>query len=347
MPYAAAYLLLMTFASGQLSSFNPAKIQAVNASPYNGVVVPIVSQYDSSRHALAEFQPDIRRFKQSSTKDIWPVVFLNRIIGCTKCPPQAPGEFRRIKGAEFSSDTGALSAFYQLFRMALKIARALHSPGIVVDPEPYNDETLGVRKIAQLRGDRPENIRKNLLAVGRQMANIAQQEYSNAVILFFYTTMDQLSTPRTNQNIAAFVALGLLRGSATNGGNLTVVSGGEAHGYCFSSLERLREVAAQRKAGMEKFTSEFPNLALAGTIALWNDPASRRDWMLRRQGQLAECGKAGDLHGPGFVPLLHYMLQAYPYVWIYAAGAADYRPYGREASVFNRIISSAIAGPVQ
>jgi hypothetical protein len=345
MPSAAlAYLLLMTFGSGQFSTFDAAKMQAVNASPYKGVVVPLVSQYDASNHTFAEFQPDLQRMKQTSTKDIWPMVSLNRIVGCTQCPPQASAKFRSINGIEFSSQTDALSSFNQDFRIALKIARSLHSPGIVIDPEPYNDEAMTVQKAARLRHDQPEDIRKNLMAVGAGMASIAQQEYPNAVILFFYTALSQLNKPSAAQNIAAFVTLGLLRASATNGGTLKVVSGGEDFGFCFSSLERLREITAQRKEEIGKFTSEFPNLSLGATIAPWNDPASRRDWMVRQQGQLAECGKAGNLHGPDFIPLLHYMLQTYPYVWVYAAGAADYRPFGQNAPIFNRIISSAVAG---
>jgi hypothetical protein len=336
-----AYLLMMTFLTGQLRTFDTSKIQAINASPYNGVSVPLVDAYDSSRLTYGQFEPDIRRIKQTAKKNIWPTIFLNRIIGCTDCPaPARQPAFTRIRGMDLDNSTGALSDFYDRFRLALKVARGLGAPGIIVDPEPYNDEALSVSRVAQLRNSQPTVIQESLEAVGVHLANIAAQYYPGATIWLLYTTLDKLGQPG-RQNVAAFVTLGLLQQSKVHGESLRIIDGGEDRGYCYSSMARLQEMTEERKKAFSPFIKRFRNLALAGTITLWNSPSKRRGWLLQRTGELGECGRA-NLQGADFVPYLHFLLVSYRFVWIYAATMSDYNPYSSQASTFNRIIESAL-----
>jgi hypothetical protein len=338
-----AYLLLMTFASGELRNFDLEKVRAVNASPYNGVAVPLTNGYDISQHTLKEFDSKLAEIKANTTKHVWPVVFLNRIVGCVKCPPlAAPSYFSRIRVMDISNTAGALDDLYGQFVLALRIARTLHSPGIVVDPEPYNDESISVQRVANRLGQNTAEVGEQLQEIGSHLADLACQEDPGAVIWFFYTGLDRINQSQLAVPPAAYVVLGMLRRARANHLRLTVVSGGEMWGYCFSSLERLRQVTHERKKVFGPFLARYPELMLGGTVALWNDPHSRRGWMLNREGQAAECGGADKLWGSDFVPLLKHLIHSYRYVWIYAAGAADYDPYGKKAPVFNSLIKAAV-----
>lgn len=342
---AAAYLLLLTFASGDLKHFGAAKLRALNASPYDGAAISVSGPYDSSHHSLDEFDPALVELRGGSHKQIWPMVFLNRIIGCVKCPRLASAAvFGRIKVMDVQDRAGALGDFYAQFGIALALAAALKAPGVVVDPEPYNDESITFERLSDRLGQDRERTAVQLEQIGAHMADMTAHVYPGAVIWFLYTGLDRMAGHKAATPPAAYIALGALRRAQGRSIPLKLVSGGELLGYCFSSLKRLKRVTDDRKISFAPLMAVYPQLALAGAITLWNDSSSRRGWLLNQSGQEAECGRAGDLNGRDFIPLLRYLLSSYPYVWIYAAGVADYNPYGSKAPIFNQLIDDARSG---
>jgi hypothetical protein len=74
------YLLLVSFGV-ELNTFDQAKIELINNSPYQGVAVPLVSHYDTRNPLLLDFTEAFKRFKDSCRMHVWPWVFFNRFIG--------------------------------------------------------------------------------------------------------------------------------------------------------------------------------------------------------------------------------------------------------------------------
>ena len=58
--------------------------------------------------------------------------------------------FNKIKGMDLWNETGALNDFFNIWKMSLKIAKELGSPGIFVDAEAYNN--YKIYDIAYLSG---------------------------------------------------------------------------------------------------------------------------------------------------------------------------------------------------
>ncbi|HVY54699.1 MAG TPA: hypothetical protein VHC46_02990, partial [Thermodesulfobacteriota bacterium] len=155
---AVPYLLLVTFYTGELRDFGRDKMDAIAASPYNGVAVALIGAYDTGKYTAGDFASSVKRMKEGKHKDVWPWVFFNRFIGSEEgarslSPKSGNAYFRAIKGMDIYDETGALGDFYGIWKIALETARELGSPGILVDPEAYNNyETYKVSFISDKTG---------------------------------------------------------------------------------------------------------------------------------------------------------------------------------------------------
>lgn len=343
------YLLLVTFYSPGIQDFGPNKVQSINRSPYNGVALQLVDGYSTSR-AVPELALTIARFKRACRKHVWPWIFFNRFVGAERGAKKVPKSNREywfsIKGMDLYDEAGALGHFYRIWRKALEVARELGSPGIVVDPEPYND--YGVYEVSYLakKLSRPTTVVKaRLKDIGRRLTDIADEVYPEATVWLLFSG---LGTPERNwlplqekeYRTVTYIVMGMLERAAERRSNLRFVSGGEVSlGYCFLSLQDLTAKMARRSENFASFSTMYPNLILGGTISPWRSVQVKRDWLLRDK-----CGQSSLKTIEDFGPLFEKLFESYGYVWIYAAGAAEFDPYDPvRATVYHEVLAQALA----
>lgn len=343
------YLLLVSFFSGRINNFDLKKIDAINKSPYDGVAVALIGAYDDSDYELKHFQRGARIINTYSKKKIWPWIFLNRIIGFDSKKGQShegcgsnKKYFERIKGIDIYNEFSALDDFYKIYKISLKIAKINKSPGVVVDPEAYNNyNAYNLNYISMKLGRSENSVIRGLKNIGGKLAVMADEIYPEAVIWFLFTG---LGNPRKSINplsereyrTISYIVIGMLEKIKKENLKLKVISGGMLSlGYCVESCKGLKERIIQRNNSFDNIIRKYNNLYLGGTIALWDNPDSKKGWM--RKGR---CGSSNIKSIKDFIPCLTYMSQSYNYVWIYAAGAAGYNPYDKKvSSKYNEIIS--------
>lgn len=334
------YLLLVSFYTGHFKNFKLEKIGAINHSPYYGVAVPLIGAHDTEKYTLDDFFDSVWTIKNSSKKDVWPWVFFNRFIGYEKgenalSQKADQAYFRAIKGMDLYNNAGALNDFYNIWKISLQIAKKLGSPGIVVDPEAYNNyRTNKVSYISTQVGQPEEQVKRRLNEIGRELAQIADGIYPKAIIWFLFTGLGnpiRTFNPFDEQEYRSvtYIIQGMLEYGKEKRSKLKLVSGGELSlGYCSISLEHLKNKVRSRGNDFSARIKSYRNLLLGGTIAPWNDAG------LKREGYFTKgtCGKSGLKNLKDFKPLIVNLCDSYEYVWIYAAKSVGYDPYDPKAS---------------
>jgi hypothetical protein len=236
-------------------------------------------------------------------------------------------------------DTGALGDFLELWRRSLRIARELGSPGIMVDPECYNDHlNYEVDYLAKQLGRSVEEVKTRLQAIGGELMAIAHAEYPQAVIWFNFTGIAPEKTWRilakNELRTTGYLVLGMLEKAKDLESRIIIVSGGELEGYCYESLADLEESTAARQERFAGLLETYPQLRLGGTIAPWADRDQKKGWDLS-----GTCGKSQLKDLNDFKPLIQHLLRVYDYVWIYASGDAGYNPYDAKVSaIYNKAL---------
>lgn len=335
------YLLLVTFSAPRLGQLDEAGIRAINAFPYHGVALTVIGAYQVVPvPGLDEFAPVVALAKARCKKDLWPWIFLNRMIGRSPRSPAHPsapkaGEcFGRIKGMDLDGSAGALPDFLALWRLSLLLAKALGSPGVVVDLEAYNDyRVYNPFALAQMRGEEVDEVLQKLRHIGQKMADIAAEVYPDAKVWFLFTGLDASpiyeSGGRRLRRSVSYIVEGLLDRAVERGLPLTVIDGGETTvGYYNPSPSALRGRISRRaevaKPLLEKYRGRY---VLAGTIAPYADASEITDWLRRAAGKSPPYKTLAD-----FEPLFRILFSTYRYVWIYAAGAAKFYPFKPESA---------------
>lgn len=343
----ASNLLLVSFSTPLLRDVSVRELDAINRSPYEGVAVELRGPADTSHRVEAGLDSAIARIRAHTTKHVWPWIFVNRIIGTSRggIPPESPAiaraGFNGIPGLDLWNKTGALDDFYSQWSLALKIARELGSPGIIVDHEAYNNyRSYNIDYVARKSGRSPSEVIARLKEIGARLADMTTADYPGAVLWFLSSGLvshDQSGVYR--QRAGAYIALGMLERAKQTHASWTLVAGGEGSlYYCFLSLADLHSKIGQRDRDFEPLIAEYPQLTLAGTIAPWARASARTDWL--RQDR---CGRSSLATADDFVPLFRALFQRYRYVWIYAAKVAPYEPYDSvSASAYNRALRAAL-----
>jgi len=343
------YLLLVSFYSNELKEFSPEKGALLNHSPYNGVAIPLIGAYDAGQYTDKDFQPALNKLSKSIRPHVWPWIFWNRAIGLEP-GKNAPHHnyrnnkayFSRIKGIDLYNRSGALDDFYNLYRISLRSARKLGSPGIVVDLEPYNNHALyDIAVVAKKAGRSETEVRKRLNDIGATLADIAHEEYPAATVWFLLTGLtdrEGQGSPVSDPGFTsiAYLVSGMLERTKATHSSLTIVEGGErSAGYCYASLDHMKKRLDSRDKAHERLLSRYPNLALGGTIAPWN--ATKKNWLLE-----GTCANSAVTTLRDFRPLFSHLFGKYKYVWIYAAEEASYDPYDPNlAEAYNQAIADA------
>jgi hypothetical protein len=337
---AATYVLMVSSMHPPFLGLNEEHVKALNATPFDGVAVDIINAYDGT--ALPDegaLLAHCKKIRALSAKPIWPLIYTNRTIEVPAAEAQErtyiknPSYFTVIKGMDICGEAGALNDFYQLYRLSLRMARALNAPGIVLDLEVYNhSDGYRVQWIAERQGKTPAEVIARLKEIGAQMADIAGEEFPEAVLWSLFTCLNRSEQNREttgNYYIApSYIFMGLLERAAEKRIPLLLVSGGEWGGYYYPSVEAMRKRFAERNAGFQPWLAKYPkHLALGATITVWGDAKNNSGWVLKDA-----TANTPYRHVPDFEPLVTEMFRTYRYIWFYVPGVTDYRPLNLEES---------------
>jgi hypothetical protein len=342
------YLLLVTFYVPNLNSgkIDATTLSGINQSPYDGVAIKIIGACDVSvPSTFRELEETIGYLANGSRKHLWPWIFLNRILGLdlkrrdySHLNEQSKKYFGAISGADVYNETGALNDFLEIWRYSLRLARRLGAPGIVLDPELYNDYAMNsLITFAKKLRKSPSEIVFQLRAIGASLTDIASEEYPQATIWLLFDGLETRDYGKTGYHrTPAYLILGMMDRAKEGGLPLKVVSGGEISiGYCPVSLADLQKKIKERNRMYRNHLEKYPSLLkLGGTIAPWHDSSEKKRWMTK-----GVCGRSSLRIMEDFQPLFKELSQAYPYVWIYAAWAAGYNPFDpKVAKRYNTVI---------
>jgi hypothetical protein len=350
---AVPYLLLVSFHSGEINNFTTDKIKVINESPYHGVAVSLINAYDTVKHVEKDFEAATKLLKANCKKHVWPWVYFNRFIGYREggkslVPLLAKVPyFQNIKGMDIYNESGALDDFYDIWRISLRIAKELGSPGIIVDAETYNNyDNYNLASLSKQVGKGEDEVKERLQGLGAELIDIAEREYPQAALWFLFTGLGSpvrslSSLGKKEYRTVTYITQGMLEKAKRNKSKLSIISGGEISlGYCYDSLDELRSKIAKREQDFSSVLRLYSNLNLGGTIAPWDKVGLKRDWMSKGKCGSSSLGSVDD-----FKPLIGHLLRSYNYVWIYATGSAGYNPYDTEVSPgYHRAIREVLIG---
>lgn len=342
------YLLLVNTAIAFM--MDDAKFRQFNQSAYDGIAVAFLHAYETSPPPPAsEMAAKIAGWKKATSKDIWPWVYVNRIIGKSPTEDNHYADipyFHKIAGADLDDKFGARSAFLETWRNSLAAARDTKAPGVVCDLEFYNFyKEYNVAELAQRTAKTPAEAIARLKALGSDMADVAATEYPQAILWFLFTGFTH-PTYKTIDGVPyypspTYIAMGLLDRIASRKLSLKVLTGGEGSlGYCHDSLSSFQSAIKQRETDMLSTLSKYSgSLELAGTMTLWSDAKAKQGWVNEGACKSATAANVEELE-----PYLELLLRSYRYNWIYAAGDGGYLPFSpQSAPRFDIVIRTAIA----
>lgn len=193
------------------------------------------------------------------------------------------------------------------------MARRLGSPGILLDPEFYNNYDMeGVTALAKRRGETEGQTLEGLHALGRRMADIIQEEYPEAVVWCAFTRLCGPSGSVTGA--PGHILTAFLDRANERQMPLTLIEGAEDNtGYTSASFDDLKRKVDDQEKRYAPLRERYPQLMLGGTIAPWLDRDHRAYWM--KDAAAVDTVEA-------FEPWLTLLMQRLDFVWVYGAGNA-------------------------
>jgi hypothetical protein len=109
------YLMLVNTAIA--NKMDEAKFAQFDRSPYDGMAVSFSDAYDTSPPpSVAQMESQIAGWKKSTAKDIWPWVYLNRMIGVNNAEGNQSTKspyFQRFEGLDLDGKAGAQNDFLE------------------------------------------------------------------------------------------------------------------------------------------------------------------------------------------------------------------------------------------
>jgi len=337
------YLMLVNTALAE--KMKPEMLRQFDKSPYDGLAVAFSWNYDTKpAPTVADIDAQIASWRNLTKKDIWPWVYLNRIVAtddAQKNPYTTGPYFHQIQGADLENKTGAQKEFLQTWTNYLTAARDSHLPGIVCDMEFYNNyKEYNPTELSRQMGKTPEQTQQLLKELGARMADSAASQYPDATLWFLFTGLGMQahssSDPQPYYMAPAYVAMGLLDEIQKKQYRLKVISGGEAGlGYCQPTLRHFQQQIQQRAAGFAPYLQKYGGiLELGGTMTLWKDEAGRKSICPD-----SDAPTVDDLR-----PYVELLLRTYRYNWIYGSGDQGYYAFDSQIALqFDATISKAKA----
>lgn len=343
------FLLVYSSYENQFDKLDMEKIKVLNESPYHGIAVRVIWEFDDKPFDSERIRKYADLIRKHTTKDIWPWVFLNRIVGVYE--KEQPKDiikdkpyFLKIKGIDIYDEAKALSDFYEIWRFSLRLAKHFSAPGIIFDLETYNKyEVNKINYLAKLNDKSKDDIKRQLEFVGAKLIEIAEKEFPDAIIWFLFTHLGNPPPPWyplfQKYMSVSHIVLGMLNEAEKRKLPMKFVSGGEIGlGYCHGSMDDLIEKINKRKERFEPYLENYSRLFLGGTIAPWNKVAVKKGWMTEKI-----CGETSLKTMEDFVPLIRTLSNHYEYIWIYATPMAGYDAYDKSiAEQFNESLRKVI-----
>ena len=324
------------------------QIRWLNDSAFTGAGIEYVGQYVSERGpTLGDLSERVAFLNEQCTKDLWPTLYLNNMLGYDpdngwlhpSAPPHASKvpRFRTFRGLDLDNAGGARENFEANWREALEIAKALDSPGLMLDFEAYNDKRAsqvgGKRSLAESRGEAPEEVKEGIRSFGARLADITHETYPGATLFCFQTTLGHLDQANS---VHAQLTVGMLERSKQKNYDLLILCGGELGlGYIHPNPEYMAQMIRRRAALAKPYLLTYPNLELTGVHAPFMDPERRAYWMTE------------DRIGPSIrtvedmQPLYELLVKNYRSSWFYGANKAFY-PYGPDSARFSKVWRAAL-----
>jgi hypothetical protein len=340
------YLMLVNTAVASLMSED--KFRQFDKSPYDGLAVAFLHAYDTSAPpTTAAIDQQIGNWKKITSKDVWPWVYVNRIIGMSAAennPHSDTPYFRRIVGADLDDKNGAVSDFLAIWRNSLAAARDSNVPGIVCDLEFYNYyKQYDIGELAHQTGKKPSEVAESLKQLGAKMADSAAEIYPHATIWLLFTGL----THPGYKNLEGvpyypsptYISIGLLDEILKKQLPLKVLAGGEGSiGYCHESLGEFQRSIEKRQLDLAAALQKYNGiLELAGTLALWSDRTAKKDWLSKGSCQASDANTIEDLQ-----PYIELLLKTYRYNWLYGTSEGNYLAFSpASAPRFDAVIRKA------
>ncbi|MGD0906547.1 MAG: hypothetical protein ABSA96_03130 [Candidatus Acidiferrales bacterium] len=340
------YLMLVN--SAVASQMDGQKLAQFDRSPYDGLAVSFEDAYDTSPvESAAAMEAQIAVWKKNTTKDIWPWVYLNRMVGGKDAEANEYAKvpyFQRIQGVDLDDSAGAQKDFLQNWRNALRVAKDTGVAGIVCDLEFYNNyKAYDLGELSRLRGQPPSELVKLLKQVGARMADAGAAEYPGATLWFLFTGFTRpdyrVVDGQPTYFAATYVVEGLLDRIEQRHLPLHVVTGGSVGlGYCHTSVDDLSQAIQKRASTFAPLLQEHGGiLELAGTMTLWNDRSAKRTWVAQGACGASTANTIEDLE-----PYMELLFRSYRYNWIYGSPNGGYLAFQADtAPRFNAAISRA------
>jgi len=351
------YLMLVNTAIA--NHMDAPKLTQFDRSPYDGLAVSFADAYDTSPVlSLAPMETQIGGWKKSTAKDIWPWVYLNRMIGANDAEGNKYSMvpyFERFQGLDLDGKAGARNDFLKNWRNALRLAKDTGVPGIVCDLEFYNNyRAYDLAELARMISKPRQEVLIALGQFGAQMADIAAAEYPGAKIWFLFTGFTRpdyrVIDGKPYFFAATYIVEGLLDQIQRNQLPVRVLSGGEVGlGYCHSSVDDLRQAIVKRAAAFAPLLQKYTGiLELAGTMTLWSDRSAKKNWVAQGACRTSSAATVEDL-----IPYMELLFRSYRYNWLYGSPNGGYFAFqAASAPRFDAAIaqararaSGAVAGP--
>ncbi|HSZ21382.1 MAG TPA: hypothetical protein VK770_16420 [Candidatus Acidoferrum sp.] len=341
-----SYLMLVN--SANADQMDASKVTQFDRSPYDGLAISFANAYDTSPvPTLAQMEAQTARWKKSTDKEIWPWVYLNRMVGANDAegnPYTKAPYFQMFQGLDLDGKAGAQNDFLQNWRNALRLARETRAPGIVFDPEFYNNyKAYDVAELARMTSKPQPEVLNLLRQLGARMADISSAEYPGASIWFLFTGFtrsEHTMRPAGLYDLAAtYIVEGLLDQIQLHRLPIRVLSGGEVGlGYCHASVDDLRRAIEKRAADFSPFLHKYNGiLELAGTMTLWSDRSAKKGWVAN-----GACGSSSAASVEDLIPYMELLFRTYRYSWLYGSPNGGYFAFqSTSAARFDSAINEA------
>ena len=340
-------MLVNTAIARQLTSQD---IAAFGQSPYDGLAIAFHYNYDTAPVFSTEsMSSQLREWKKLAKKDLWPWVYFNRILGAAEAATNERVDtpyFHKIQGIDLEDKSGARSDFLEIWKRALQAAKETDAPGIVVDPEFYNDhKAYDPAEMARETGKSPEQIGQLLEKFGADLADSAAEQFPTAVLWFFFTGFThkdfKIIGGKSYYPTPVYIAMGLLDRIQSRGYSLRVISGGEGSiGYCHETIGTFQEAIERRASAFVPVMKKYNGaLELAGTLTLWDARSSKSGFAAE-----GDCARASASTIEELQPYLELMMRSYRYNWIYGSTNGGYFAFDPQRNTtIHKVISNARA----
>ena len=322
------YLMLVNTAIA--NHMDAQKMAQFEQSPYDGIAVSFADAYEVSPvPSLGSMEAQVSSWKKVTRKQIWPWVYLNRMIGANDAEGNALAKvpyFEHFQGLDLDGKAGAQADFLDNWKNALRLAKETNVPGIVCDLEFYNNyKAYDVAELARMTAKPQPEVLSLLSRLGAKMADTAAAGYPGATIWFLFTGFTRpdyrVIDGQPYYLAATYIVEGLLDEIQRERLPLRVLAGGEVGlGYCHATVEDLRQGIAKRAAVFAPLLQKYDGiLELAGTMTLWSDRSAKKSWVAQ-----GACGASTAATVEDLVPYMELLFRTYRYNWLYASPNGGY-----------------------